>query len=82
MEENSNESQMTMLRDNTTISDDEEIEDSLGKRYFTIEVEFDKEEELGDDKYSSVVLHLMKELLKAWIKENIIDELDMSKLNS
>ena len=38
---------------------------SVEKKVFTIEVEFEREEELGIKEYSGIVLHITKELLKA-----------------
>ena len=35
------------------------------KKFFTIEVEFEKENELSSDEYSGIVLYVTKELLQA-----------------
>ena len=65
--------QDALSTDNITVQQNHNKK-SVGKKAFTIEVEFEREEELGIEEYSRIVLHVMKELLKAWTRDEVIDD--------
>ena len=75
--------QDTLLTDNITVQQNH-TNKSVRKKVFTIEVEFEREEELGIEEYSGIVLHVTKESLKAWTRDEVIDDaydLDSCLLN-
>ena len=63
MEDEDSESQTTVVRDNTTRSDDKEMEENNHKWYITIEMEFECIDDVSDQKYAGAVLHVAQQLL-------------------
>ena len=81
--DDNDDNQDTLMTDNTTVQQNH-TNKSVGKKVFTIEVEFEREEELGIKEYSGIVLHITKELLKAWTRDEVINDtydLDSCLLN-
>ena len=59
------ESHLTVGRDNRTRSDDKEMGENNRKRYVTIEMEFERDNDESDNNYSGAIIHIAKQLLKA-----------------
>jgi hypothetical protein len=69
-----NESEDEVPMDNTDTQRDIPEEESIEKRFFTIEVEFDIQNEVTNDEYSGMVLYTTQVLLQAWTNEHIIED--------
>ena len=59
---------------NAARDDDISVNEMAQKRIMTIEVEFETEEDVKNEEYSGMVVHVTQELLEAWTKEEMIED--------